>query len=60
MEAALPPEVDVVDGPGSMRILTQGGLTIKRNGLTNLYGALGDVNLILGKFTFAPSDAASS
>ena len=53
-------DMNGADYPQGMRVLTQGGLTIKRNGLTNLYGALGDVNLILGKFTFASGDATGS
>ena len=35
----------------SLLLLKEGGLTIKKNGITNLYGALGDVSLILGRFT---------
>jgi hypothetical protein len=42
-------------GPGGTGVLNEGGLTIKKNGLANLYGALGDVNLILGRYTISPS-----
>ena len=31
-------------------ILKEGGITIKKNSIMNLYGALGDVNLILGRY----------
>jgi len=37
-------------GGGKVGILDSGGLTITRNGITNLYGALGDTSLILGRF----------
>lgn len=41
------------DERGSLRLLKEGGLTIKKNGVANLYGALGDVSLILGKYTIS-------
>ena len=52
----LPPElvsatIAAGDTRGSLRLLKEGGLTIKKNGIANLYGALGDVSLILGKYT---------
>ena len=42
---------DFVPGPRGVQLLTQGGMTIKRNDARNLFGALGDVNLILGRFS---------
>ena len=45
----------LIDAPNGLRLLSKGGLTIKRNGLRNLYGALGDVYFILGKAGYAPS-----
>jgi hypothetical protein len=47
--------VSIVEGPGGTGVLNEGGLTIKKNGLANLYGALGDVNLILGRYTISRS-----
>ena len=46
----------VLDGPEGVQLLTSGGLTIKRNDIRNLWGALGDVMLILGRFSVAPSE----
>ena len=40
----------LVLGPGNVGILTQGGITVKRNSFLNLYGALGDTNAILGRY----------
>lgn len=48
--ASLKAGESLMEGPGGTGILTDGGLTIKKNGLVNLYGALGDVNLILGRY----------
>jgi len=41
----------VVSGPNGIFVLDQGGVTIKRNDWRNLFGALGQVTLIVGKFT---------
>jgi len=41
----------VLEGPGGLFLLDQGGCTIKRNDFRNLWGSLGDVMLILGRFT---------
>lgn len=50
-EATLEAGESVVVGPrGDVGLLTQGGLTIKRNNFMNLYGALGDTNIILGRY----------
>ena len=38
---------------GAAALLTEGGLTIKRNGARNLWGTLGDVFFILGRFTLS-------
>ena len=48
--------------PSGARLLNSGGLTIKKNNLLNLWGALGDVNLILGRFSLkkqSPPDSES-
>jgi hypothetical protein len=53
----------VVEGPGGSFVLAKGGLTIKRNDWRNLWGSLGDVMLILGRFSFAekaPSGAPAT
>jgi len=50
----------VVGGPATGYLLNKGGLSIKRNGLRNLWGSLGDTMLILGRFTAAPAPAAPS
>jgi len=42
---------EVVEAPSGTQLLADGGLTIKRNNFRNLWGALGDANLILGRFT---------
>lgn len=34
-------------------ILTEGGLSMKNNSITNLYGALGDVNVIVGRYSIS-------
>ena len=36
------------------KLAAAGGLSIKRDDARNLWGALGDVFLILGRFTIAP------
>ena len=41
------------EGPGGVYVLDQGGCTIKRNDVRNLWGSLGDVMLILGRFSVA-------
>ena len=57
--AAELPDAMVMPGPDGVQVLTSGGLTIKRNDARNLWGALGDVNLILGRFSASPaSDVA--
>ena len=40
----------LVVGPRNVGILNEGGMTIKRNGFLNLFGALGDTNAILGRY----------
>ena len=47
----------VVEG-GGRYVLDKGGLTIKRNDLRNLWGSLGDVMLILGRFAVSPAPTA--
>ena len=47
---------EVIDGPGGVGLLRQGGLTIKRNDASNLFGLLGDVMLILGRFSVSPRE----
>ena len=43
----------VVEGPGDVYVLDQGGCSVKRNDFRNLWGSLGDVMLILGRFSVA-------
>lgn len=55
VSTALPGE-RVVQGPatsgGNAGILADGGMTIKKkDGITNLYGAFGEVNLMLGRYS---------
>lgn len=40
-----------VEGPDGVFVLDNGGCSIKRNDFRNLWGALGDVMLILGRFS---------
>lgn len=48
----------VVEGPGGVYLLDKGGLSIKRNDFRNLWGSLGDVMLILGKFSVQAAASA--
>ena len=41
-------------------MLNSGGLTIKKNTLLNLWGALGDVNLILGRYSLSGGKTAEA
>ena len=50
---------DLMEGPGGLLLRNSGGLTIKRNDVRYLYGALGDVNLILGRFSLSARADAS-
>ena len=50
LEGAAPGKVLLPPG-GKLALLTEGGLTIKRNSARNLWGGLGDIFLILGRFT---------
>jgi hypothetical protein len=50
--SSLPDKV-VASESGSAEVLTRGGISIKRNDARNLFGALGDVFLILGKYSLA-------
>ena len=43
----------IVAGPGGVYLLDKGGCSIKRNDFRNLWGSLGDVMLILGKWSVA-------
>ena len=47
----------VVEGPGGVYILDKGGLSVKANKALNLWGALGDVMHILGRYTVASTSA---
>ena len=38
--------------PSGALLVAEGGLTVKRNDARNLWGALGETNLILGRFAF--------
>ena len=50
MVGSLPNEVV---SAGQVDLLTKGGIQVKGNGAKNLWGALGDVFLILGRFTIS-------
>jgi hypothetical protein len=53
MEARIPAG-DILETPTGVRMARSGGLTIKReNNIMNLYGAMGDVNLILGRYALS-------
>ena len=55
----LPPH-DILEGAGGERLLiTRGGITIKRNDVRNLFGMLGDVNLILGRCSISALEQGS-
>ena len=49
-----------VEGPGGVYVLNQGGVSIKRNDWRNLWGSLGDVMLILGRFSVQAAPARST
>ena len=54
--AGLPFEMGekIIETPEGVGLLADGGLTIKKKGnIFNLYGALGDVNLILGRYSLS-------
>ena len=40
----------LMEGPGKVGILTEGGMTMKQNDWKNLGGALGDTNIMLGRY----------
>ena len=42
-----------IEGPRGLKLATSGGLSLKVNDVRNLWGALGEVNIILGRFTVA-------
>jgi hypothetical protein len=52
-KAAGSPE-DVMEGPGGVQLLKQGGVTYKQNSLSNAYGLFGDFNFILGRYSMSP------
>lgn len=47
---ALPDSRGSLEGPDGVEIAAAGGISIKANGPKNLWGGLGDVYHILGKF----------
>jgi len=47
------PASEIYEAPNGFKLLNSGGLTIKKNTLLNLWGALGDVNLILGRYALS-------
>ena len=72
-KAALPPGIEdgvvdmpdgetagVVEGPSGVFMLDKGGLSIKRTNAFNLWGALGDVNLILGRYSLSGGKTAEA
>lgn len=52
MLSSLPDEA-VASADGTAEVLTRGGLSVKRNDARNLFGALGDVFLIIGRYSLA-------
>jgi len=51
----------VVAGPGGVFLLDKGGLTVKRqNGPLNLWGALGETMLILGRYSLSATNVAAT
>ena len=58
---ALPDSRGSLEGPdGVVEIAAAGGVSIKANGPKNLFGALGDVYHILGRFEVKPAAAADA
>ena len=53
------PGVPMIQSPDGAGILKEGGVTIKSNGgIMNLWGAAGDVNLILGRYSVSESTSS--
>ena len=52
------PASEIYEARGGLKLLNSGGLTIKKNTLLNLWGALGDVNLILGRYSLSGGKTA--
>jgi len=50
------PDETVATADGTAELLTRGGISLKRNDARNLFGALGDVYLILGRYSLSRSD----
>lgn len=50
----------IVEGPGGVCVLDKGSISIKANKPLNLWGALGDVMHILGRFSVASTVPATS
>jgi hypothetical protein len=46
-------EGEMLAAPGGGYVLTKGGLSIRRNDWRNLWGTIGDVMLILGRYTLS-------
>ena len=59
MLGSLPDEA-IAAPNGKVEVLTKGGMSIKRNDARNLWGGLGDVFLILGRFSVAEGKRARS
>ena len=54
------PASELLEMPSGLQMVKSGGLTIKRpGGIMNLYGALGDINLILGRYSVSQPREAS-
>ena len=51
LRSAMPDGSGYVDGPGGVRVAGGGGLSIKNNDAKNLWGFLGEVYFILGRFS---------
>ena len=54
------PASEIYEARGGLKLLNSGGLTIKKNTLLNLWGALGDVNLILGRYSLSGGKTAEA
>ena len=57
---ALPDSRGSLQGPDGIEVAAAGGVSIKANGPKNLFGALGDVYHILGRFEVKPAAAADA
>ena len=57
LKQSLPDRRGSLDGPRGVQIAGGGGVSVKANGAVNLFGALGDVYHVLGRFDTKPAEA---